>query len=109
MRTRSLRELVYFGAGLGIMLMAVLGLFSELPFTRLNAVKQLLSFVVNIFAAGFLVFSGKVEWSLVAVMAPCSLVGGQIGGRVAGSLPPEKLRAGVIVFAFAVAIVYLVR
>ncbi|MCU1501295.1 MAG: hypothetical protein JWM12_649 [Ilumatobacteraceae bacterium] len=99
----------YFGAGLGIMLMAVLGLFSELPFTRLNAVKQLLSFVVNVFAAGFLVFSGKVEWSLVLVMAPCSLLGGQIGGRVAGSLPPEKLRAAVIVFAFAVAIVYLVR
>jgi uncharacterized membrane protein YfcA len=99
----------YFGAGLGIMLMAVLGLFSELPFTRLNAVKQLLSFVVNIFAAAFLVFSGKVEWSLVVVMAPCSLLGGQLGGRVAGSLPPEKLRAGVIVFAFVVAIVYLVR
>jgi uncharacterized membrane protein YfcA len=99
----------YFGAGLGIMLMAVLGLFSELPFTRLNAVKQLLSFVVNIFAAAFLVFSGKVEWSLVAIMAPCSLIGGQIGGRVAGSLPPQKLRAGVIVFAFVVAIIYLVR
>jgi uncharacterized membrane protein YfcA len=99
----------YFGAGLGIMLMAVLGLFSELPFTRLNAVKQLLAAVVNVFAAAFLVFSGKVEWSLVVVMAPCSLIGGQIGGRVAGSLPPEKLRAGVIVFAFVVAIVYLVR
>src|SRR3954452_3583877 len=99
----------YFGAGLGIMLMAVLGLFSDLPFTRLNAVKQLLSFVINVCAAAFLVFSGKIEWILVAVMSPCSLLGGQIGGRVAGSLPPERLRAGVIVFAFAVAVVYLVR
>ena len=41
----------YFGAGLGIMLMAVLGLFSELPFNRLNAVKQMLSFLVNVSAA----------------------------------------------------------
>lgn len=99
----------YFGAGLGIMLMAVLGLFSELPFTRLNAVKQILSVVINVFAAGFLVFSGKVEWGLVAVMAPCSLLGGQVGGRVAGSLPPEKMRAGVIVFAFTVAVIYFVK
>jgi uncharacterized protein len=99
----------YFGAGLGIMLMAVMGLFSDLPFTRLNAVKQLLAFVVNICAAAFLVFSGKIEWSLVLVMAPCALLGGQLGGRFAGSVSPEKLRLGVIVFAFAVAIVYLVR
>ncbi len=99
----------YFGAGLGIMLMAVMGLFSDLPFTRLNAVKQLLAFVINVCAATFLVFSGKVEWSIVAVMAPGALIGGQLGGRFAGSLPPEKLRIGVIVFAFAVAVVYLVR
>lgn len=99
----------YFGAGLGIMLMAVMGLFSDLPFTRLNAVKQLLAFVVNIFAASFLVFSGKVEWSLVLVMAPCALLGGQLGGRVAGSVSPQKLRYAVIVFAFSVAIVYLLR
>ena len=99
----------YFGAGLGIMLMAVLGLFSELPFNQLNAVKQLLSFVVNISAAAFLVFSGKVEWTLVAVMAPASLAGGHFGGLLAGSLPPRKLRAFVITFGVLVAVVYLVK
>lgn len=99
----------YFGAGLGIMLMAVLGLFSELPFNRLNAVKQMLSFLVNISAALFLSFSGKVEWSLVLVMAPASLLGGHFGGRVASSLPPKKMRFAVIVFGVVVAIVYLVK
>jgi uncharacterized protein len=99
----------YFGAGLGIMLMAVMGLFSDLAFTRLNAVKQLLAFVINVFAAAFLVFSGKIEWTLVAVMAPGALIGGQLGGRLAGSVSPEKLRVGVIVFSFAVAAIYLVR
>jgi uncharacterized membrane protein YfcA len=99
----------YFGAGLGIMLMAVLGLFSELPFNRLNAVKQMLSFLVNISAASFLALSGKVEWTLVAVMAPASLLGGHLGGRVASSLPPKKMRFAVIVFGVIVAIVYLVR
>jgi uncharacterized protein len=99
----------YFGAGLGIMLMAVLGLFSDLPFNRLNAVKQLLSFLVNVSAAAFLVFSGKVEWTLVVVMAPASLIGGHLGGKLASSLPPKKLRAAVIALGVVVAVVYLVR
>jgi uncharacterized membrane protein YfcA len=99
----------YFGAGLGIMFMAVLGLFSELPFNRLNAVKQMLSFLVNVSAALFLVFSGKLEWTVVAVMAPASLLGGHLGGSLASSLPPRPMRLGVIVYGVAVAIVYLVR
>lgn len=99
----------YFGAGLGIIVIAVLGLFSDLPFTRLNAVKQLTSFVVNIFAAGFLVFSGKVEWSFVAVMAPAALVGGNLGGRLAGVLKPLVLRRAVVLLGLVVATVYFVR
>ena len=99
----------YFGAGLGIMLIAVLGLFSDLTLTRLNAVKLLLAFVINLFAACFLMFSGKVEWTIVAVMAPCALLGGNLGGRVAGKLPPKRLRAFVIVFGVVVAIIYFVK
>ena len=55
----------YFGAGLGIMLIAVLGLFSAVPFTQLNAVKQPLAAAINLSAAAFLVFSGKSSgrWS----------------------------------------------
>lgn len=99
----------YFGAGLGIMMLAILGLLSDLPFTRLNAVKQLSSFVINTTAALFLAFSGKVVWSVALVMAPASLVGGAVGGRFAGSLPPARLRAVVITFGVVVAVVYLVR
>jgi uncharacterized membrane protein YfcA len=99
----------YFGAGLGIMLLAVLGLFSTLEFVRLNAVKQLLSLVINTCAAAFLVFSGKVEWSLVLVMAPGSLIGGQLGGRLATVIKPKLLRPFVLVFGFAVALIYLFR
>ena len=99
----------YFGAGLGIMLIAVLGLFSDLPLTRLNAVKLLLAFVVNLSAAAFLSFSGKVEWTLVLVMAPAALVGGNLGGRLAKVLPPKKLRAFVVSFGVIVAIIYFVK
>ena len=99
----------YFGAGLGITLLAILGLFSTLPINRLNAVKQLLSVVTSAASVAFLVFSGRVEWSLVAVMAPTSLIGGNLGGRLASRLPPKRLRAGVIVFGVVVALIYLSR
>ena len=99
----------YFGAGLGIMIVAVLGLLSDRPFIQLNAVKQLLSFVINISAAAFLTFSGRVEWTLVAVMAPAALIGGNLGGRLARSLPAERLRPCVIAFGVVVAIVYLLK
>jgi uncharacterized membrane protein YfcA len=99
----------YFGAGLGIMLAAVIGVFSDLPFTRVNAVKQLLAFFINISAAVFLCFSGKAVWSLVAVMAPAAMVGGTMGGRLARVMPAKRLRLGVTVLGFVVSIIYFIR
>jgi uncharacterized protein len=99
----------YFGAGLGIMLVAVLGVFSDLPFNRLNAVKQSLSFLVNSSAAVFLSFSGKAEWSLIAVMAPAAMIGGTMGGRLARVVPAQRLRVAVIVLGLVVSTVYFIR
>ncbi len=99
----------YFGAGLGIMLLAVLGIVLHEPLNRLNALKQVLAFVINMAAALFFVFSGKVNWSLAAVMAVASLAGGNAGGRLAGRVQPAKLRAIVVVIGFTIAVVYAVR
>ena len=54
----------YFGAGLGIMMLAVLGLLYNDTINRLNAHKQVLSLVVNVTAALFFVWTGKVYWGL---------------------------------------------
>jgi len=99
----------YFGAGLGIMLLAVLGLFTDRPIRTSNAVKSLIAFVVNVFAAAFLAGSGTVSWSLVAVMAPASLLGGHVGGRLVGRIPPTRLRTGIVAFGVVVALIYLFR
>jgi uncharacterized protein len=99
----------YFGAGLGIMYLAILGLFSSLPLNRLNAVKQSLSVVTSTSSVAFLMFTGRAEWTLVAVMAPASLIGGNIGGRLASRLPPKRLRLAVIAFGVVAALIYLSR
>lgn len=99
----------FFGAGLGIMLVAVLGVVSRGPLTEVNAVKQVLAFVINTSAALLLAVSGTVAWDIAAVMAPCGLLGGAVGGRLAGSIPPARLRVVVIAVGVVVATAYLVR
>jgi uncharacterized membrane protein YfcA len=94
----------YFGAGLSIIFIAVLGLLLDDRLTRLNALKQGLSFVTNIVAALFFVGSGKVEWTLAAVMAPASLVGGAVGGKLAGRIKPLVLRVLVITSGLAITV-----
>jgi hypothetical protein len=98
----------FFGAGLGIVLLGFLGLFSDDKLPRLNAVKQALSFVVGVAASAFLAFSGHVAWTFVAVMVPTSMIGGMAGGRVVHFVSPRVLRALVVLLGLAVAVRYWV-
>jgi uncharacterized membrane protein YfcA len=55
------------------------------------------------------VFSGKVEWTLAAVMAPAALVGGACGGRLSTHLPAKKFRWVVVAIGLVISVIYLVR
>ena len=73
----------YFGPGLSVIILAVLGLFLDDTLTRLNALKQCISLGTNVAAAVFFLFSGLVLWPFALVMAAGALFGGAIGGRIA--------------------------
>src|SRR5512147_2606116 len=74
----------YFGAGLSVIILSALGLTMDDTLTRLNALKQAVAFAVNVAAAIFFIFSGKVLWPVALVMAVGALVGGTLGGKLAG-------------------------
>ncbi len=99
----------YFGAGLGVITLAALGLTIEDTLTRLNALKQAVSFAVNIAAALFFLFSDHVAWSAAAVMAVGALAGGTLGGKLAGKIKPAALRWMVVTIGVAISIIYFVR
>ncbi|HEY5758857.1 MAG TPA: sulfite exporter TauE/SafE family protein [Steroidobacter sp.] len=99
----------FFSAGMSVLLLAVLGLTLDDSLTRLNALKQVLAFSVNIAAAIFFLFSDQVVWTAAAVMAVGALIGGAIGGKLAGKLPPAVLRWVVVVAGIAIAIAYWVK
>lgn len=97
----------YFGAALGIILVAVLGLVIDENLTRINALKNTLSLVVGVVTAvefGLLgsTVGSPVNWGSVAVLMPATLVGGYVGARVGRRLPPRVLRALIVTFGTTV-------
>jgi uncharacterized membrane protein YfcA len=97
----------YFGAGLSVIVLAVLGLVLDDTLTRLNALKQVLSFSINMAAAIFFLFSGKVIWPIALVMAVGALIGGVLGGRLAGWIRPIVLRWIVVSAGVVIAVIYM--
>jgi len=94
----------YFGAGLGIMLLALLSVLLPDELQRLNALKGVLSLIVAIVAAvGFALF-GPIAWDAAIVVGATSLAGGAAGVHVARRLPAPLLRGVVIALGVAVAI-----
>ncbi len=99
----------YFGAGLSVIIIAVLGLTLNDSLTRLNALKQILALSVNIAAAILFVFSGNVNWLIALVMAVFALLGGTLGGKLAGKIKPSTLRWTIVTIGIVVAIIYLLK
>jgi uncharacterized membrane protein YfcA len=99
----------YFGAGVSVIILAVLGLVLNDSLTRLNALKQAVAFSTNVAAAVFFLFSGEVVWTAALVMAGGALIGGALGGRLAGRIQPSTLRWTVVTIGVVVALIYLFR
>ncbi|MCA1597603.1 MAG: sulfite exporter TauE/SafE family protein [Chloroflexi bacterium] len=98
----------YFGAGLGIVLLALLGALVSDDLQRLNALKGVLSLIVALGAAVAFALFGPIAWDAALVVGATSLAGGAGGVRVARRLPAAVLRGLVIAYGVAVAIVLLV-
>jgi uncharacterized membrane protein YfcA len=99
----------YFGAGMGVMLLAAMAVILGDSLIRLNALKQSVSLTVNVAAAVVFLFSNQIDWPIAGVMLVASLGGGAIGGMIASRIPPGVLRWTVVTLAVVVAIIYLTR
>ena len=99
----------YFGAGGGVLLLGILGLFLPGPVQELNALRAALVLVVNTVTLVVFGLFGPVVWSAVGIMGGSSLVGGWTGAKVVRRLDAGILRATIVVFAGAVAVALFVR
>ncbi|CAM5546887.1 TSUP family transporter [Streptomyces aurantiogriseus] len=88
----------YFGGGLGVILLALLGLTLPAPLAEVNVVKGTLQLVVASVSLVVFALFGPVHWVIALVVAPSSLAGGVLGGRLARRLREPVLRAAVVGF-----------
>lgn len=96
----------YFGAAQGVLLVGILGSLLHDTLQRVNAIKNLLSLIVNAVAALTfgIVAPERIDWLVAALIAGGSLIGGVLGATIGRRLPAPVLR-GVIVVVGVIAIV----
>jgi uncharacterized protein len=99
----------YFGAALGVAVLALLGVFFDDTLQRLNALKALLQLVIGVTAAlGFALLT-PVAWGAAIIVGAASLVGGAIGARFARRLSDRVLRGAIVAYGVAAAIWLFLR
>ncbi|HEX5184510.1 MAG TPA: sulfite exporter TauE/SafE family protein [Allosphingosinicella sp.] len=99
----------YFGAGLSVVFLAMIGLAIDEDLTRLNALKQAMALVTNIAAALFFAATARIAWPAAAAMAVGALLGGAAGGRLASVVRPFILRVIVIAVGLLLAAYFIVH
>lgn len=98
----------FFGAGMGVMMLATLGLTQASDYHRLNALKNMLATVIALVAIFIFVGGGAVSWPHALAMLPGSALGGYAGVWVARRVPQTVVRAFVIAVGLFLAGYYFV-
>lgn len=99
----------YFGAGMGVIILAALGVVLADTLLRINALKQTVSLFVNASAAIVFLLWGPIEWPIAGVMMVGSLTGGACGGVLARHVSPIALRWLVVAIGVTVSVIYFIR
>jgi hypothetical protein len=98
----------YFGAGIGILMLAAMAIFLPEDLQSANALKVFFGMMINGIAMLYFIFIGAADLRAAGVMALASLLGGYLGAHTAQRLSPALLRAVVVTFGLIVA-AYLFR
>jgi len=99
----------YFGAGMGILMLAALGLMGLSDIHQMNGLKNFFAVCINIVAAVYFVAAGRVEWTYVLVMATGAIAGGYGGAGLARKLGRRFVRRAVVAIGLAMAVSLLFK
>ena len=85
----------YFGAGVGILMLAALGFMGFTNLHRMNGLKNWGGFCMNLVASLSFALSGIVDWPVALTMAVAAMAGGYLGSKGAQRVPQRVVRGGV--------------
>jgi uncharacterized membrane protein YfcA len=92
----------YFGAAIGILMLAVLGFLGLRNIFAMNGLKNFFGFCINGVAAAYFILRGAVVWPVALMMMAGSIAGGYGGARLARLIGQAKARMAVVVIGFVV-------
>jgi uncharacterized protein len=99
----------YFGAGIGILMLAALGLMGMDQIHRMNGVKNFAALCINGVAAATFIAGGAVDWPLALLMAAGAILGGYAGAGTARRLGPRIVRRLIIAIGLGIGLFMLLR
>ena len=99
----------FFGAGMGVMMLATLGLTQAGDYHRLNALKNMLAVVIAAIAIIVFVSGGVIAWPQAIVMIPGGALGGYAGVWIAKRVPQNAVRGFVIAVGLFLAFYYFAK
>lgn len=99
----------YFGAGMGILMLAALGLIGLTDLHQMNGLKNILGLCINGVAAVYFIARGAVVWSDVVIMAVFSITGGFLGAKLAKKLGRTFVRVAVVVIGVVMTVALFLR
>ncbi len=91
----------YFGAAQGVLLVGLMNVLMTLGLQQINAIKNVLTTVVNLVAAvTFMIVAwSAIRWEVAGLIAAGALTGGYVGARVGRRMPPWLLRTLIVVIS----------
>ncbi len=99
----------FFGAGMGILMLASLAIAGHKDVHELNAIKNLLSAVIYSVSVLTFAIAGAVDWPYTFLMAATAILGGYLGARFARKIPAQWLRFFIIVVGFVLSAIYFYK
>lgn len=99
----------YFGAGIGILILAALGVLGYKDILQMNGLKNFLVVCINGIAALYFIWARMIYWPYAILMAVAAIAGGYSGSGVARRAGPKAVRRTVIVIGFAMTASLLIK
>lgn len=99
----------FFGAGMGIVMLASLVLTEGNDFHIINAAKNMLAVLIKIVAIALFIAAGIIYWSQAVVLTLASITGGYVGVMIGRRIPIRFIRLFVTVVGMALSLHYFVR
>lgn len=99
----------FFGAGMGIVMIAALAIQGHTDLNEINALKNWLSAVIYSVAVATFVIAGAVSWPHTVIMLVAAVAGGYLGARLARRLPAQWLRRMIIAIGTGLTLYYALK